>query len=178
MSTETKGDQVITLRPVELGDHDFLVEIYASTRADELAIVPWTNEQRQLFINSQFSAQQNHYAQKYPTATHDIILANGKQVGRLYMARLDEEIRIVDLTVLPAERGNGIGSYLLRGLLEEAQQNSKVTRIYVEEFNPSLELFKRLGFNIKAQHGVHVLMEWAPTFELKGPELSLSDCED
>ena len=153
----------ITLRPVVPEDHDFLVEIYGSTRAEEMASVPWTDEQRRLFIRSQFSAQQDHYTQKYPTANHDVILANGKQVGRLYVASLEGEIRIVDITLLPTERNVGIGSYLLRNLLEEAQRTSKVTRIYVEEFNPSLGLFTRLGFNVKEKHGFHLLMEWIPT---------------
>ena len=37
------------------------------------------------------------YAQKYPQASHDIIVAGSRQIGRLYVARLDREIRIVDI---------------------------------------------------------------------------------
>ena len=152
----------ITLRPVGPGDQDFLVQVYASTRAEEMAIVPWTDEERLLFVRSQFSAQQHHYAEKYPNANHDVILSNGGRVGRLYVARLEKEIRIVDLTLLPAERNKGIGSYLLRQLLEEAQHEGKSTTIYVEEFNPSLSLFKRLGFSEQDKHGFYLLMEWTP----------------
>jgi GNAT superfamily N-acetyltransferase len=152
----------ITLRPVGPGDQDFLVQVYASTRAEEMAMVPWTDEERQLFVRSQFSAQQRHYAEKYTNANHDVILSNGGQVGRLYVARLEKEIRIVDLTLLPQERNKGIGSYLLQQLLEEARSGGKPTTIYVEEFNPSLNLFKRLGFNEQDKHGFHLLMEWTP----------------
>lgn len=152
----------ITLRPVGPGDQDFLVKVYASTRAEEMAMVPWTDEQRQAFVRSQFSAQQHHYARNYPSSNHDVILLNGREVGRLYVARLEKEIRIVDLTLLPDERNKGIGSYLLNQLLGEAQQKGKRTSIYVEEFNPSLNLFKRLGFNEHEKHGFHLLMEWTP----------------
>lgn len=153
----------ITLRPTIVDDRAFLLEVYGSTRAEEMAMVPWTDEQRQVFIRSQFDAQQTHYGQKYPTATHDVILFEGEKVGQLYVARLDQEIRIVDITVIPSQRNLGIGSYLIRQVLDEAQHKSKIARIYVEEFNPSLNLFNRLGFKMREQHGFHLLMEWTPS---------------
>ena len=152
----------VTLRPVGPDDYDFLVEVYGSTRAEEMALVPWTDEQREAFVRSQFAAQQDHYAKKYPTASHDIIMSDNRPVGRLYVARLDQEIRIVDLTLLPAERNAGIGSYLIKQLLNEANLSGKVTRIYVEEFNPSLRLFERLGFSPSEQHGIHLLLQCNP----------------
>lgn len=157
----------ITLRPVGPDDHEFLVEIYATTRADELALTPWTDEQRQSFVRWQFEAQQEHYAKHYPAATHDVIMSDGRQVGRFYVARLEQEIRIVDITILPPERNAGIGSYLLRQLLDEADLAGKLTRIYVEEFNPSLNLFKRLGFSPSEQNGIHVLMQRNPVSVLE-----------
>jgi len=156
----------ITLRPVGPGDHEFLVEVYGSTRAEELALVPWTSDQQQAFIRSQFAAQQDHYAQKYPAASHDIIVSDNRQVGRLYVARLDHEIRIIDITVLPGERSAGIGSHLIRQLLAEAERTGRAVRIYVEEFNPSLHLFERLGFSPTEQQGFHLLMQWNPSQHL------------
>src|SRR5687768_4347451 len=160
MSSQSPGPSNISLRPVGPDDHEFLVEVYGSTRAEEMALVPWTNEQRDAFVRSQFAAQQEHYANKYRAATHDIILSNGRPVGRLYVARSGQEIRIIDITLLPAERNAGIGSYLIRQLLEEAERTERAVRIYVEEFNPSLHLFERFGFSRTEQHGIHVLMEW------------------
>ena len=163
MSSQHPEPANITLRPVAADDYEFLVEVYGSTRAEELALVPWTTEQQQAFVRSQFAAQQDHYAKKYPTASHDIIMSDNRPVGRLYVARLDQEIRIVDLTLLPAERNAGIGSYLIKQLLNEANRSGKVTRIYVEEFNPSLRLFERLGFSPSEQHGIHLLLQCNPT---------------
>jgi len=158
----------ITLRPVSADDHEFLVEIYGSTRAEELALTPWTDEQRDAFVRWQFGAQQEHYAKNYPAANHDIIISDGRQVGRLYVARLDHEIRIVDITVLPADRNAGIGSYLIKQLLDEADRTGKMTRVYVEEFNRSLDLFKRLGFSLSEQNGFHLLMLRNPSQQKTG----------
>ena len=166
MGGEPKVHANITLRPVVVGDQDFLIEVYAGTRAEELALVPWTSDQQQAFIRSQFAAQQDHYAQKYPAASHDIIVSDNRQVGRLYVARLDHEIRIVDITVLPGERNAGIGSHLIRQLLAEAERTGRAVRIYVEEFNPSLHLFERLGFSPTEQQGFHLLMQWNPSQHL------------
>lgn len=160
MSGQSLEPSNITFRPVTSGDNDFLREVYGSTRADEMALVPWTDEQREAFIQHQFTAQQEHYAQNYPSANHDIVLFNGRQVGRLYVARLEREIRIIDVTLLPAERNAGIGSYLIRQLLDEAGRTKRSVRIWVEDFNPSLQLFERFGFSRSEQQGVHVLMEW------------------
>ena len=151
---------MITLRPVRPDDNDFLMEVYGSTRADELALTPWNEEQRHAFIQHQFTAQQAHYTHTYPTATHEIIVVNGRQVGRLYVARLEREIRIIDITLLPAERNAGAGSYLIEQLLGEAERTKRSVRIWVEEFNPSLQLFERFGFSRSEQQGIHLLMEW------------------
>jgi len=166
MSSQSAGTENITLRPVGADDYDFLVELYGSTRAEEMALVPWTIEQKQVFIRAQFAAQQDHYTKKYPEASHDIIVLDDRPMGRLYVARLDQEIRIIDITVLSAERNAGIGSYLIRQLLDEANRAGKVTRIYVEEFNPSLRLFERLGFSPSEQHGIHLLMQCHPNQDL------------
>ncbi len=152
----------ITYRPVGPDDYAFLLEVYASTRADEMALVPWNAEQRQAFVKMQLAGQQEHYQNTFPTASHQIILSSGRPVGRLYVARLEQEIRILDITLMPPERNAGIGSFLLSGLVDEAGRVGKVVRIYVENFNPSLRLFERLNFKPVEQHGIHLLLEWSP----------------
>lgn len=150
-----------TLRPVEPADEPFLLELYAATRADEMALVPWSDEQKHLFIQQQFNAQQEHYQKQYPGASHDIIICDQRRIGRLYVARLSAEIRIVDLTVAAAERNRGIGTGLIRELMPEAASSSRPLTIYVENFNPSVQLFRRLGFSAAEEQGMHVLMKWS-----------------
>jgi GNAT superfamily N-acetyltransferase len=157
---ELQDTPAISVRPVQPDDAPFLLELYASTRAEELAQVPWTAEQRLAFVSGQFAAQQDHYQKQYPEATHEIILADGQPVGQLHVARLEDQIRIIDFTVRPERRNTGVGSFQLRQLLDQAEMAGKAVRIYVEDFNPSLRLFERMGFKPIANEGIHLLLEW------------------
>ena len=153
----------ITFRAIEPQDEGFLLKVYASTRAEELERVPWNDAQREAFLRMQFAAQHQHYRERYPGAAYEIIFVNQEPAGRLYVARLDGEFRIVDITILPEYRGGGVGTSIIKGLLAEASESGKPVRIYVESFNPSLRLFERLGFTRIDEHGVHFLMECRPS---------------
>jgi len=159
-SPDSNTPATISVRPVEPDDQPFLLQLYESTRAAEMALVPWSPEQQQAFIGMQFTAQQDHYRKRYPAAAHEIILGHQQPIGQIFVARLENEIRIVDLILMPDQRNAGVGSFLLRRLLEEAASTGKVVRIYVEEFNPSLRLFERMGFKQIAQENMHMLLEW------------------
>jgi ribosomal protein S18 acetylase RimI-like enzyme len=152
----------ITLRPALPEDESFLFEVYASTRAQEMALVPWDDEQRKSFLAMQFAAQHSHYQQQFPQASFSVILRENSPVGRLYVLREDREIRILDITILPEYRNGGIGTSLLRDLLDEAAEAKKRVLIYVETFNPSLRLLERLGFKSIAEEGINFLMEYQP----------------
>ena len=150
----------ITLRDATEEDEGFLREVYASTRAAELALVPWNEEQRAAFLRMQFDAQHFHYHSQFPEASYQIILQDGKPIGRLYVLRNEEEIRIMDITLLPQNRNAGIGSSLIRELLQEADGEGKPVSIWVENFNPSLRLFERLGFSKVEENDFNYLLEY------------------
>jgi GNAT superfamily N-acetyltransferase len=156
------GARTITLRPVCADDEKFLVEVYGSTRANELNLTNWSQRERQLFIEMQFAAQQQHYRSQFPEAEHSIIVLNGRRAGRLYVARMEDEIRILDITVVAEQRNAGVGGSILKGLMAEAAKVEKPVRIYVERFNPSLRLFERLGFSSIENIHSHFLMQWRP----------------
>jgi ribosomal protein S18 acetylase RimI-like enzyme len=153
----------VTLRPVDAGDERFLLRVYAGTREEELAPVPWSAEQKAAFVAQQFAAQSAHYAEHYAGLTADVILLGGVPAGRLLVARWAEEIRIVDISILPEFRGGGAGSLLLRELLAEAEVAGKRLSIHVERENRALGLYERLGFRPVGEHGVvYLLMAWDP----------------
>jgi len=147
-----------TLRPVCADDVGFLQMVYASTRADELTQLPWTEQQRSAFIRMQFTAQRQHYLKHYPNARQELILIEDQPIGRLYVNR-GEEIHIIDITVLPEHRGQGIGTSILKTLIEEATEAHKATTIYVESFSRSKQLFERLGFKEIEKDGFNLLLE-------------------
>lgn len=150
------------LRPVSMADESFLSQVYASSRTEEMKLVPWDEAAKQSFLQMQFAAQQAHYQAYFPQASHSVIVADGAPVGRLYVDRRENEIHILDVTLLPAARGRGIGSCLLQSLVKEADAAQKTVSIYVESFNPSLKLFQRLGFIKAGEDGVSCLMERHP----------------
>lgn len=151
-----------TLRPIDQQDSDFLYQVYASTREDELAILDWDDEQKEAFLKMQFNAQHAHYQQHFADAHYDLILLDGEPVGRLYLHRRSDEIRIIDIALLTEHRGKGIGSVLMHDVLEEATRAALPVRIHVERNNPALRLYQRLGFRAIAEQGVYWLMEWRP----------------
>jgi ribosomal protein S18 acetylase RimI-like enzyme len=148
------------IRPITPEDDAFLARVYASSRAEELAVTGWGEEQKADFCRRQFDAQSAYYASNYPGASFQIIERDGWPVGRLYVDRWEKEIRIVDITLLPEFRGSGIGTKLLRELQDEARAAGKSLTIHVERFNRALTLYQRLGFQQIQDKGVYLLMEW------------------
>jgi ribosomal protein S18 acetylase RimI-like enzyme len=153
----------LRLRPVADADRAFLVELYGSTREDELAHVQWDDGTRRAFVEHQFAAQDAHYRGNYPGASLDVIEVDGAPAGRLYVHRGPSDIRIMDIALAPEFRGRGIGTSLLRGLIEEADASGRKLSIHVEANNPARTLYDRLGFKPAGEHGVYVLMERPPS---------------
>jgi ribosomal protein S18 acetylase RimI-like enzyme len=89
-----------------------------------------------------------------------VIERAGEALGRLYLARWKSEHRIVDIALLPAHRGSGLGTALLTDLLDEAAAVGKAVSIHVEKFNPAMSLYRRLGFVAAGEEGAYDLMRW------------------
>jgi ribosomal protein S18 acetylase RimI-like enzyme len=151
-----------SLRPVRPDDLEFLYEVYANTRAEEMTRLLWSAEQKEAFLRMQFHAQHTFYQSQFPDAAYQIIMLNELPVGRLYTDRRSDEIRIIDIALLPAYRNDGIGSQYLKSTLEDARRAGLAARIHVEMFNPALRLYTRLGFQHVAEDGIYYLMEWTP----------------
>jgi RimJ/RimL family protein N-acetyltransferase len=152
----------ITLRPITDADMDFLHRLYATTREDELRQVDWTPAQKADFVSQQFHAQHTFWRENYRDTSWDLVLADGEPVGRLYVARWPEDIRIVDIALVPGLRGGGIGTRLIRALFDEGDASGRKVSIHVEIFNPARRLYERLGFVQAGDRGVYLLMERAP----------------
>jgi ribosomal protein S18 acetylase RimI-like enzyme len=151
-----------TLRPVGATDDAFLRRLYASLREDELALVSWDEATKEAFLRQQFDAQDTYYRGHYDGATYDVVEDDGEPAGRLYVARWVDEIRIMDIALLPEYRGAGIGTTLIQELLDEGARTGKRVSIHVEKHNPALRLYERLGFEPAADRGVYILMEVTP----------------
>ncbi len=152
----------ISFRPITDDDRDFLQRVYSSTRQEEMAIVPWNEQEKRDFLKFQFTAQHTDYMKNYPDAKFQIILKDDEPIGRLYLERRDSEFRIIDIALLPEYRGQGIGGALMREILDEAAAANKPVTIHVEKNNPAMQLYDRLGFEQIEDVGAYWLMECKP----------------
>ena len=171
---------LISLRPATPEDEPLLLQIYSSTREEELAVTGWSPPQMEAFLRMQFDAQHRHYHEQCPDAAYDIILSANTDTGfqpvlslprlvaelpsdpypagRLYVDRRPNEIHIIDIALLPNHRNKGIGTVLLESLIAEAKTVGKRVTIYVERNNPARTLYDRLGFTVTQEHDLYLLM--------------------
>jgi ribosomal protein S18 acetylase RimI-like enzyme len=152
----------ITLRPQLDSDLEFVAQLYAETREEELRPVGWPDEVKRAFLRSQFDAQWAHYSQHYHDAAFQIVERDGSRIGRLYVWRGQDDFRIVDIALCREARGAGIGGALVREVMQEAARSGKSASIHVERDNRALGLYQRLGFERIDEHGLYYLMKWSP----------------
>lgn len=158
----------LTLQPATEADLGFLKDLYATTRDQEMQMVPWTDEQKRQFLDMQFHAQHTFYHDAYPGSSFDIILLDGQPIGRLYVYRSESVYNILDIAIMPEWRGQGIGTYYMHSVMDEAAASGRPVAIHVEFYNPAQRLYDRLGFRRIEEVGVHYAMQWDP------PTVSLS----
>lgn len=155
---------LISSRPATATDDPFLLKLYASTRAEELAILILSEQQKEAFIKMQFEAQRRGY----PPADHQIILLQERPVGRTLIKRFEDAFQLVDISLLPEARNIGIGAHLISKLLNEAARLGKPVKLWVMTTNPARRLYVRLGFkrmdDQSANTGAQAYLEmiWTP----------------
>lgn len=159
----------LTFRPIEEGDLPFLAELYASTRAEEMARVDWDPEQVRLFLLNQFQLQHHHYQTHYAGASFELALADGVPAGRRYVARWPGEMRLMDIALLPLFKGLGLGRRMMQELLAEADRTGCLLSLHVEQDNPVVAWYHRIGFVETGTHGVYLRMDRAPAIREATP---------
>ncbi len=166
---EVKGpvDQVLTVfaesPPMRLriegdGDRAFLRDLYRTTRDEELNRVDWPESLKQQFVEHQFSAQASQYRQHYPNAAFLVVELDGERIGRFYLHRARSELRLMDVTLVPERRSQGLGSLLMQRLLDWGDALDLPVTLHVEPFNPAQRLYQRLGFETVEIRGVYHFM--------------------
>jgi ribosomal protein S18 acetylase RimI-like enzyme len=158
------GDTTWAWRALGRADLPWLVALYATTRAQELEPVPWPETVKQQFLAQQFVAQHQHYLGQYPQAHYLAIDVDGQAVGRVYLDECGEDDLLVDISLLPAWRGRGLGTALIRRLQQAAAMRGRGLRLHVQVHNPAARrLYERLGFVAGDDSGqqTHVAMRWS-----------------
>jgi GNAT superfamily N-acetyltransferase len=161
-ATQQAGGRV-SLRPAAPEDSEFLINVYAASRADEMALVDWTDEQKLAFLTSQFNSQREQYLNRFPDSVCSVINFGGERVGRLWVARLPEQIRLLDIALLPQHQNKGVGGQLMRALIEESEATALPLRHMVFKLNPGgWRFYERLGFEPIEEYHMYIHLERRP----------------
>jgi GNAT superfamily N-acetyltransferase len=153
----------VTLRSVTKEDDPFLLQVYGSTRADELGQVEWEEGQKEIFVRWQFDLQRREYDARFPDARYQLILIDGEPAGRIWTGENEEQIRLLDIALLPQFQKRGAGTVLLKALMNEAARSGKLLRHMVFVLNNDAHRFyERLGFVIIEDVGAYKHMEFRP----------------
>lgn len=155
----------LSFRPIRDEDLPFLCALYAATRREELAPVPWAEQAKQAFLAEQFGLQHAYYQTNYPGADRRLVLLHGEPVGRVYVYRTPGDIRLMDIALVESVRGRGLASAMLDELMDEARANDVGITLHVEPNNPAREWYQRRGFRLIEERGVYLYMGWRAEYE-------------
>ena len=143
----------VTTRPVDSVDTPFLMEVFAHGGD----VPAWLYAADPKLLQFQFTAQRAAYDARFPGAVHEIILVDGEAAGQAWWTEVDDEIRILDIALLPRFRRVGAGTTVYRRLLARAQETNKPVRASVGRLNVgSLAFHQRLGFTLTGESETHL----------------------
>jgi ribosomal protein S18 acetylase RimI-like enzyme len=153
----------ITLRSVTADDRELLFRIYASAREDELAVVPFSAQEKNAFLRMQFAARERTFGERFSTGDQLMIERDGEAIGSLWVHRHDSELRVLDVALLPEHRGAGVGTHLMSSLIREARSRGVPLRLSVlSRGTAARRFYERLGFTAVGKPSVYQSMELVP----------------
>ena len=155
-----RGSVRFSLRPATAADEALLRTLFATDRREELLAAGLGVHQVEQLLDMQYRAQRHQYLAAYPGADSAVIESDGEAVGRLLVDRRGQEVRLVDIALLPAARGRGIGSDVLETLTQQARETGESIRLQVARGNPARRLYERLGFFETTGDEIYTEMQW------------------
>jgi GNAT superfamily N-acetyltransferase len=166
----------VSLRQVTPEDDEFLLAVYDSTRAEELAQVEWAPGQRAIFVTWQFELQRKEYDTRFPDARYQVILVDDEPAGRIWIGEDEAQIRLLDIGLLEQFQNRGVGTVLLKQLIAEAIAKNKLLRHTVFVLNNNAHRFyERLGFVVIEDLGGYKQMEWRGSVEEDNHQTTTTD---
>lgn len=148
------------MRPAAADDEPLLRAVFAQSSREALLAGGLAEREVELLLESQHRAWVAQLRSEYPDAGHGVVEVDGVPVGRIVVDRRPGEIRVVDVTLLAASRGLGIGSDVLRLLQAEAGASGQLLGLRVPRGGAAERLCTRLGFREAVADETHVEMAW------------------
>jgi len=106
--------------------------------------------------------QRRLHEQRYDPSHTRIIASDGEDVGLLACRAEDGRLHILQLFLLPAAQGRGIGSHVLSQVLDETRRSQRPIFLRVLRSNPRARAFyDQHGFRATEETETHYYMERA-----------------
>lgn len=152
----------LSVRPANGKDQVFLEALYQSTR-DDLGLMDVSAEQKAELMEMQFRAQTQGYGDAYPNAMYFIIEKHLEAIGKATLDFGPNEVRLIDLALIPAARGKGLGAAVVQAFQQaSAAVAVPMTLTVLQENTVAKVLYQRLGFVTTAVQQPYELMIWYP----------------
>jgi ribosomal protein S18 acetylase RimI-like enzyme len=147
----------LRLRPAPIGDQAFLWGLHRATMHSYVDQTwGWDeDDQRRRFLDD------------FDPATCQIILLRGQPIGVIETQKHEDIVGLASLEIAPEWQGKGIGTRLIRSVIERASPRPVVLQVL--RVNPARRLYERLGFVVTAETEVHYVMKRTPS-ALEGDE--------
>jgi ribosomal protein S18 acetylase RimI-like enzyme len=153
----------ITRRFESPQDEPFLRHLVVETAAAELGASAWPEPMRTHLLGVQYTSRRQSHGVNYPEAESQVIEVDGVDAGWAVVNTSPDEVRLVDIMVLPELRGRGIGTAVIRELLATGRDAGKPVRLNVNIMNQgAIRLYERLGFRRIDGDEVQHVMECSP----------------
>ncbi len=141
----------ISLRPATQEDYDFLWWLHCAT------LRPCIEET--WGWDEQWQAQ--HFRDRFDPTACQIIEDGGAPIGCISVERREDGIFLSVIEITPDRQDQGIGTELVRALLDEADSRGVPVELQVLKVNPARSLYERLGFAVIGETETHYLMSCA-----------------
>jgi GNAT superfamily N-acetyltransferase len=141
----------ITKRPALDADTDFARAVHHQAYHDVVVrqYDMWDEEAQDEFFKNDWS----------PPA-FEIILCDGVPCGYTRIEDRSCDIHVRELVISPPFQGQGIGTQILREVIDRGKACKVPVRLGTQRANRAAELYLRLGFREFARTETHILMEW------------------
>lgn len=103
--------------------------------------------------------QSASFASQWKVEDVRVIVFEGRDVGWMQAAETDSEVFLQQLFISPEYRRKGIGSAVLRNLLDPWQTTGKPIVLMVLKNNPARSLYERFGFTVVGENGIKLRMK-------------------
>lgn len=155
----------ISIRPATDKDDAFLRRVHDAARHWEFETLLQSGQADiyHTIMAQQYKTQHEVYFASYPAAQYGVIQWTDRPIGRLYVNYRDDEVRVLDIAVLPDYRGHGVGEIVLKGICIEAGMRRVPVRLHVHYLSRAQRLYEALGFRQIGIDGPNLSMQWHHT---------------